>query len=42
MKNNLDELWCNVYGEKAAYEFASSATIRKLVKKSLSKPKEKD
>jgi len=35
MKNNLDELWRNVFGEKAAYEFASSATIRKLVNKKL-------
>ena len=35
MKNNLDELWRNIYGEKAAYEFANSATIRKLVNKKL-------
>lgn len=35
MKNNLDELWRDMYGEKAAYEFASSATIRKLVNKKL-------
>ncbi|MCR5499449.1 MAG: M23 family metallopeptidase [Acetatifactor sp.] len=35
MKNNLDELWRDMYGEKAAYEFASSTTIRKMVNKKL-------